>query len=244
MQEMQGIIARVRRVSATLQRVEVVLSAAHASVGSGPGQLFLARTTESLDPFLREPWTPVSRQGATLTVELPADRRYSPEQFVTLIGPVGKTIPLRESIRTLLLIVMEATPAALLTLAEAMIGRGGSVALALLGAAAQYPLDWLPKEIEITRAESLARWETRDHALRWADQIVALAPPPYDMQHYRHLAEEVRRVRISLPANYCYGLFQPPMPCGIGACAACLVRWRGEDVYACLDGPAFDLAEA
>jgi aerobic-type carbon monoxide dehydrogenase small subunit (CoxS/CutS family) len=52
----------------------------------------------------------------------------------------------------------------------------------------------------------------------------------------------VRRVRMNVPEGYAYGLFQPPMPCGVGACGACLVRSGGEDVAACVDGPAFDLS--
>jgi hypothetical protein len=243
MQEIQGIIERVKRVSTTLQRVDVVLNQGQASVGVAPGQLFLVRSTPSLDPFLREPWTPVARDGARLTVELSGEVTYRTEQFVSLIGPIGRPIPLRDTIRALLLVVFEATPAALLTLANAVIGRKGAVVLVLVGAAAQYPLDLLPMEIEVIRAETLTRWENRDYHLKWADQIVALAPPPHDAARYRELMDEAKRVRLTMPEGFAYGLFQPPLPCGIGACAACLVRWDGDDVPACLEGPAFDLAK-
>lgn len=241
MQEIQAIIERVRRVSPSLQRLDVAINRAQATLDISPGQLFLARTTFSLDPFLREPWTPVQRNGTVITVELPTGSVYEPEQFVSLLGPVGKPIPVKDNLRTLLLIAIESTPASLLLLAQSMLKRVAGVTLVLLGAATQYPLDLLPKEIEIAHAESLAQWSGKDQALKWADQIVAVAPPPFDLEHYQRLSEEVRRVRMNVPENYLFGLFQPPMPCGVGACAACLIRCGGEDVATCLEGPAFDL---
>jgi NAD(P)H-flavin reductase len=241
MQEIQAIIERVRRVSPSLQRLDVVLNRAQANMDIAPGQLFLARTAVSLDPFLREPWTPVERNGTVITVELPVSNVYEPEQFVSLLGPIGKSIPLRDNVRSLLLIAIDSTPAALLLLAQTMLKRVGGITLVLVGAATQYPLELLPKELEVARAESWAQWSTKDQALKWADQIVAVAPPPFDLEHYQRLMEDVRRVRMNVPENYLFGLFQPPMPCGVGACAACLIRCGGEDVAACLEGPSFDL---
>jgi hypothetical protein len=127
-------------------------------------------------------------------------------------------------------------------LANIALARSKAVTLALIGGAQHYALDILPAEVEINRAESLVAWEQREHALKWADQIVAVASPPYDTEHYTELFETARKTRMEVPEAYCYGLYQPPMPCGIGACGACLVRCKGEDTYACLEGPAFDLA--
>ncbi len=239
MQEAQAIIERIRRVSATLQRLDVALDKAHRSVA--PGQFFLARVGESLDPYLREPWVPVRGQGSTLTVERPAGRVYAPGQVVSLIGPVGRPIPVKDSTRSLLLIAFEATPASLLMVAEAALGKGASVVLALLGRAADYPFEGLPQELEITRAEELGRWSERDNVFRWADQVIAVAPPPYDGPFYSNLLAAVREVRIDVASGAVVGLFQPPMPCGVGACGACLVRCGAEDIPACVEGPAFDL---
>lgn len=42
-----------------------------------------------------------------------------------------------------------------------------------------------------------------------------------------------------------FGVFQPELPCGVGACQACLVGLRGNTVRTiCQDGPAIDLKTA
>ena len=239
MREAEAIIERVRRVSATVQRLDVAVDKSHHTVGAG--QLFLVRTTASLDPYLREPWTPVRIDGAYLVMERPAGQVYTPGQVIRLIGPVGKPIPLRESIRTLLLIAYEATPASLLLLAETALGRGLAVTLALVGAALHYPLEALPEELEVIRADDEGQWADQPETLRWAEQIVAVAPPPFDMTYYGKLLQNVRQARIEIPPQHVFGLFQPAMPCGVGACQACLVRSEGEEKPACVEGPAFDL---
>jgi dihydroorotate dehydrogenase electron transfer subunit len=239
MREAEAIIERVRRVSATVQRLDVAVDLSHRNVGAG--QLFLARTTTSLDPYLREPWTPVRIEGASLVMERPAGQVYTPGQVINLIGPVGRPIPLRDSIRTLLLVAHEATPASLLLLAETALAKGLAVTLALSGAALHYPLEALPEELEVIHAAEDGQWPDQPETLRWAEQIVAVAPPPFDMTYYGQVLQNIRQVRIEVPAQYVFGLFQPPMPCGVGACQACLVRSEGEDKPACLEGPAFDL---
>jgi hypothetical protein len=239
MQETQAIIERIKRISATVQRLDVAVDKSQREIG--PGQIFLARTTESLDPYLREPWTPVRRDGSRLVFERPGGRSYNPGQIVTLLGPVGKAIPTRESTRALLLIAYEATPAALVMLAQNTLAKGGSVTLVLFGAALHYPLEALPQEIEILKGDDHSNWPDQSDTLRWAEQIVAIAPPPFDLPYYGQLLAKLREVRIEIPPQYVYGLFQPPMPCGIGACQACLIRCGGEEIPACVEGPAFDL---
>ena len=239
MQEAQAIIERVRRVSATVQRLDIAVDKAHRSIGAG--QLFLARSTASLDPYLREPWTPVHRNGSTLTVERPAGQVYTPGQIVSLIGPVGRPLPLRENIRTLLLIANESTPAALLMLAENALAKGAAVTLALIGAAMHYPLEALPQEMEVIRGDERGQWPDQPDTLRWAEQVFAVAPPPFDLPYYGLLLASLREVRVEVAASVAFGLFQPPLPCGVGACQACLIRRGGEEVPACTEGMAFDL---
>lgn len=240
MREARAIIQRVRRISATLQRLEVAVQEPHADIG--PGQILLARTTNTYDPYLREPWVPVEKQGRTLVIERPAAWNYSPSQDVNLIGPVCKPIPLRDSIRALLLIAYESSPAITLMLAGQIIARGGAVTLALIGQARHYPVEALPAEIEVVRAAEHTGWTDRLTALRWADQIVAVAPPPLDVPVFAKLLDDVRMARVEIAADFLYGLFQPPMPCGVGACQACVVQLNGgDDSPACIDGPAYDL---
>jgi len=239
MQQAQAIIERVKRVSPTIQRIDVALDRSQQQFD--PGQFFLARLTESLDPYLREPWIPVWHEGHTITIERNTVQDFMPGQIVNLLGPLGKPIPMREGVRTLLLVAFESTPAALLLLAQNMLASGGSVALALLGRAVYYPLDVLPSEVEVYRGDSEGNWLEREEAVRWADQVVAVAPPPYDMPFYARLLQSIRDIRIDIPAGYAFGLVQPPMPCGVGACQACVVRCGSEELPACVNGPAFDL---
>src|SRR5260221_11584325 len=196
MQQAQAIIERVRRVSSTTQRIDIAVDKSQRSVGAG--QLFLARMTESLDPYLREPWTPVRREGSSVIVERPVTQNFSPGDVVNLLGPVGKPIPLREAAHSLLLIAYDSAPTALLMLAETALAKGLSVALALVGAALNYSLETLPQEIEIIRGDASdpnGAWPNQSETLRWADQIVAVTPPPLQLAHLTHLLGALREVR-------------------------------------------------
>ncbi|MEP7286780.1 MAG: hypothetical protein ABI947_13550 [Chloroflexota bacterium] len=239
MHQAQAIIERVRRVSGAIQQIDIAVDKSQQNIGAG--QLFLARTTETLDPYLREPWTPVHREGSSLTIERSSAQSFSPGQVVNLLGPVGKVIPLRESARTLLLIAYESTPVSLLMLAETALAKGIAVALALLGTAIHYPLEALPQEMEVQRGYDYDQWPNQVEMVKWADQIVAVAPPPLDLPYYGRLLDSVKNTRREVAPGYLYGLVQPPMPCGIGACQACLVRCGKDEIPACLDGPAFDV---
>lgn len=240
MLEAQAIIERVRRVAATVQRLDIAVDAAHRNIG--PGQLLLARTHDVYAPYLREPWIPVGRAGQHLIVERPANRVYAPGQIVSLIGPVGRPLDPPPSVRNLLLIAYESTPAALLMLADVVLGRNGAVALALIGRASDYPVEALPAEMEVVRAASDEAWTDRNKMLTWADQVVAVALPHDATTLYTRLVDRIRAVRLELTPDFALGLFHGPMPCGVGACQACLVTLSdGADVPACVDGPAFDL---
>lgn len=241
MRDAQTIIERVRRTSTALQRLEIAVESGHRSVQ--PGQHFLARLTESWDPYLREPWIPVHQQGNSITIERPAGHSYQPGQVVSLLGPVGKPISLRDSTRTLLLIAYDSTPASLLMLAEQALTAHIGVTLVLVGAAQQYALEALPAEIEVLRGDDKGEWPEQRQNFGWADQIIAIAPPPHDLKRYGRLLEAARTVRVEIPAGYLIGLFQPPMPCGVGACQACLIRCQHNEMLACIDGPAMDLLD-
>lgn len=239
MYQAQAIIERIRRVSGSTQRIDIAVDNLQRNIGAG--QLYLARITESFDPYLREPFTPIQVDGGTVTVERPSTQSFYPGQVINLLGPVGKPIPLRESVRTLLLIAYESAPTSLLLLAHNALAKGVSVALALLGSAVHYPIEALPQEIEIMRGDDKGNWSSQQQTLRWADQVVAVAPPPFDMDYYARLLDTLRQIRVEIPDGYVYGLVQPPLPCGVGACHSCMVGYHKEYVPACQDGPAFDL---
>ncbi len=237
MNDLAAIIERVRRVSATTQRLDVAVEGASRIQ---PGQHFLARLTESWDPYLREPWIPVKAYGKTVTIERPAGTVYQPGQMAHLLGPIGQPISLTESVRTLLLIAYDTTPTSLLMLASAALHRKISVTLALIGAARNYALEALPPELEIVRGDDQGEWPDQRASIGWADQIVAVSLP-HDTSRYTKLLEMAMRVRVELPHGYVRGLFQPPLPCGIGACGACLIACHRQEALACIEGPAFDL---
>src|SRR5262249_18679712 len=146
-----------------------------------------------------EPWIPVKKEGSYLVVERPIGRAYAPGQVVSLLGPVGKPFPLNEKAHTLLLIAHEATPVALLFLAETALKQGAAVALVLGGAARHYPVEALPQEVEVIRGDEVGGWPDPTRTLGWADQIFAVAPPPSDIPYYSWLLERVREARIDVP---------------------------------------------
>jgi NAD(P)H-flavin reductase len=236
MKDAQVIIERVRRAAPTIQRLDVSVELPHKTVQ--PGQFFLARVTESLDPYLREPWTPIRKKGAILTFERPLGVNYQPGQVIGLLGPIGKPIQLRDAVRTLLLIAYDSAPISLLMLAEEALERRVSVTLLLLGAARAYPLEALPPEIEIVRGDEKGQFSP-DY-LKWADQVIAVAP---DAERYSALFEAAVRARTEIAPNFLSVIYQLPMPCGVGACSACAVRCKGSERLACVDGPVFDLLE-
>jgi hypothetical protein len=50
-------------------------------------------------------------------------------------------------------------------------------------------------------------------------------------------------LRAEIPSNYLFGVFQPILPCGVGACGACMIKAKGGSPLVCTQGPAFDLTE-
>ncbi len=238
MQDSSAIIERVRRVSTTTQRLDIAVEGSQRAIQAG--QYFLARLTESWDPYLREPWLPIQARGEILTIERPVDVVYQPGQVVRLLGPIGQPIPLLDGTRTLLLIAYDTAPTALLMLAGQAIERGISVTLALIGAARNYALEALPVELEVLRGDDKGGWTDQRASLGWANQIVAVALS-HDLSRYSQLLEAATKVRVEVPAGYVSGLFQPPILCGIGACGVCLVACHQHEVLACVEGPAFDL---
>lgn len=242
MLEAQAIIERVRGVSASVQRLDLSVDRAHAEVNAG--EIFLARSVESLDPFLREPWIPVQKAQTTVTVEIPTGKTYWPGQVVSLLGPVGRPFPLRETSRRLLLIAVDAMPSALLLCAQAAIERKDAVVLVLVGAARQYPREALPAELEILSAESILTWEHGGPTLKWAQQTIAVAAPPFSTERYTDLLSLAQTTMIGIAEQFIYGLYQPPLPCGVGACSACLTRCGSHDIAVCTEGFALDLTVA
>ena len=84
-------------------------------------------------------------------------------------------------------------------------------------------------------------WQDMVMTLGWADQIFVVAKQDDELMRFAEVFRIVQDKRIDIPQNYIFGVFQPLLPCGIGACSACMLRVDGDLVPICTKGPAFDL---
>ena len=246
MRESQAYIERIRRVNRDYQRLDLAVDASLSALLAG--QSLLARRVdkdyerETWHPYLRERWFPVAYQGSNvLTIEMLARQPFSPGQLFSLMGPVGKPLRFRLKLRNILLIAYETAPIPLLMSLPALLERQVSVTLALLGSARAYDSDHLPGEVEIIRADDDLSWSDMVMTLGWADQILAAVDPGDELARFAELMRLLEARRHDVPANYIFGLSQRALPCGVGACQACMLQSRDGRLLACLDGPAFDL---
>lgn len=239
--ETRATIERVRRISSRLQRLELGVDAGLARIK--PGQSLLANVRPAQwDPYLRENWTPVALNGGTITVERPVGHFYEPGQIVSVMGPVGAPFTMRYNLRSLLLLALDTPPTPLVLLASLAVQSQVAVTLVLGGEAAQYPLDALPPEVEVLEGDLDEGWPNQVTTVGWADQVIATANPRYRHELYPALLDRIHQLRAEVPKRYVLGLFEMPLPCGVGACHGCGVTCRGTDHLVCTDGPAIDLS--
>ncbi len=246
MRETQAYIERIKRVNRDYQRLELAVD--RSLVNLRAGQALLVRRiekdyeTEHWLPYLRELWFPVEAQLSNiLVVERPAQAQYAPGQLLSILGPVGQPFRFRRKLRNILLIAYHSPPAALLLMLPALLAKGVSATLILMGGARQYDTGHLPQELEIIQAEDDLTWQDMVMTLGWADQVFALVGPGEDIAHLGEIMRLIQERRNEVPPNYIFGVLQRPTPCGVGACQACMLSLRGAVKLQCLDGPAFDL---
>ncbi len=246
MRETQGYIERVKRVNREYQRLELAVDRSLSSLL--PGQALLVRPidkdyeTQHWDPYLRELWFPVAIQASNiLVVEQPAHSHFLPGQLLSIIGPVGKPLRFRPKLRNVLLIAYQTTPAALLMMLPALLARQVSITMILMGSARQYDTSHLPEELEIIQAEDDLTWHDMVMTLGWADQVFVLGGQGQELTYFAEIMQLIRERRNDLPLNYIFGVLQRQLPCGVGACHACMLNMRGAAKLQCIDGPAFDL---
>lgn len=240
MQEKQAIIERIRRVSSAAQHLELAVEDSFTKLK--PGQSLLVRLSGGWDPYLREHWWPVDLVKNKMIVERPASARYEPGQVISLLGPVGQPYRFRRSLRNVLLLAYNNTPTALLMTIPWLLANRVSVTLVLLGEATGYDTQHISPEIEIIRGDENMNWEKRVMTIGWADQVFAVVPQNDEISHFQNLWTLFTELRSDIPRQYLFGVFQPPLPCGTGACQACTLRMAQGMRLVCSDGPAFDLA--
>jgi hypothetical protein len=242
MKEAQAIIERVRRVNDAYQHLIVAVEPWLTQLK--PGQSVLAATREDYQPYLREQWWLMETTKSQITVERPSHLIYEPGQVVRLLGAVGQPLRFRRgTLRNVLLIAYETPPTPLLMAIAPLLNNRVSVTLVLLGAAADYQTEHLPPELEILKGDEQMNWPNRVTTVGWADQVFVVVPQSDELRHFRFIYETFAGLRSEIPPGYLFGLFQPLLPCGIGACDACVLRLRGAYARICEQGPAFDLRQ-
>ncbi len=248
MKETQAYIERVKRVNREHQRLELAVDQSLSAMLAG--QAMLVRRidkdyeAEHWDPYLRELWFPVEILASNIViVERPARTHYLPGQLLSIIGPVGQPFRFRQKLRNILLIVYDTGPAALLLMLPPLLTKQVSITMALMGSARQYESNHLPEEIEVIQADDNLTWPDMVMTLGWADQIFVLVGRGDEMRYLSDIMRLMRERHNNIPANYIFAVMQRDMPCGVGACQACLLNLRGAPKLQCLDGPAFDLID-
>jgi hypothetical protein len=241
MKETQAIIERVRRVNDTHQQLHLAVDASLS--GLLPGQTVMARVAERWDPYLREQWWPVGIGNNKLVVERPAHFHYEPGQVVDVLGIVGQPYKFRRTLRNVLFIAYDTEPTALLMPIPSLLANRVSVTMLLLGSATQYGTEHLPPEVEIIQGDHEMNWPNRVTTIGWADQVFVTVPPTDEMGAFRQIWTLFAQLRAEIPESYLFGIFRPVLPCGAGACSACMVRLKEGVNLICADGPAVDLTE-
>lgn len=241
MKETDGLIERVRRVNDTHQQIDITVSANFPQIK--PGQSLLARVGDAWEPYLREQWWPVATTKTQITVERPLTTTYEYSQVVNLIGALGQPFRFRRTLRNVLLVAYDTPPTPLLMTIPSLLSNRVSVTLVLLGDAARYGTEHLPPEVEVIIGDSDLNWANRVTTIGWADQVFLTVPQADELGHFRRVYELFGQLRAEIPQSYLFGIFQPLLPCGIGACQACLLRLRGSTALICTQGPAFDLTQ-
>jgi hypothetical protein len=180
-----------------------------------------------------------------LIVERPMDQVVQPGQIINLLGLVGQPYRFRRPLRNVLLIAYDTAPTPLLMTIPWLLGNDISVTLALLGTAREYGTQHIPAEIEIVHStqDNPLDWTDQVMTLGWADQVFAVVSADDERGRFKQLMEQFSQRRRDVPKNYFFGVFQPIIPCGAGACHACTLRTRDGGKLVCTDGPAFDLTQ-
>lgn len=238
MKETQAIIERVRRVNETHQQLYLAIDPSLNGIRAG--QSVLARLGNGWTPYLREQWYPVDAQKNTLIVERPAGNRYEPGDVVSLIGVVGQPFKFRKTLRNVLLIAYDSEPSPLLMIIPSLLPQRVSVTLLLLGTARTYTTQHLPPEVEVLQGDDHLGWANRVTTVGWADQVFVTCG---DEDQVTRIWQLFTELRADIPSNYLWAVFHPPLPCGVGACSACMVKTKDGMHLVCSDGAALDMTK-
>jgi hypothetical protein len=247
MNESHALIERLRRINNRYQYIELAVED-EALRKMKPGESLLVRPIEAEDdsihwePYLREQWWPAGfTPEGLLLIERPYHSRYYPQQELSVLGPIGRPYRFRKSLRNVLLIAYDTAPLPLTIMIGQLLHNKVSVTLVLLGKAQAYQTEHLAPEIEILPGDDDLTWPEQVMTLGWADQIFVVVKQDDELSRFSEILRLVKTLRIDVPQNYIFGIFQPWLPCGVGACSACMLRVENSLVPSCTKGPMFDL---
>jgi NAD(P)H-flavin reductase len=241
MRETQAIIERVTRLNEHYQRLH--LSVEDFTSDLKPGHSLLARRLpESWNPYLREQWWPVAMATNSIIVERPGSIVYEPGEVISLLGLIGQPFRYKRSVHNVLLMAHDTPPTPLVMAMSWLQNNNISVTLVLSGKATQYPTQHLHPEVEIIQADEALNWPNRVLTTGWADQVFVVVPQDDERERFRAVWKLFKEMRAEISKMYLFGVFQSILPCGVGACQACMISLRqGETSNICTDGPAIDL---
>lgn len=227
---------------------------------SRAGQFFQLRCSDGWSPYLRRTLFPAGIEEHVLAFwgEPGSDDglRFLAQQplgaALDLVGPLGRGFRITAQERRLLLVAQQPHVSALLCAIGPHLENQGSVGLFLQAASADslLPPGALPPAVEYYTAiddgpaGSPALQEALAPALEWADLVCAAGSWGF----LRWLKRLVASARLDMGPLYHRGGFAQalapvPLPCGAGACLACLVDSGRGWHRACVRGPVFDLVD-
>jgi len=249
-------IVTQRKVASGCYRLEIY--APEVAQAAQPGQFLMVRTSISLDPLLRRPFSisTVDRERGLVKIlyrvvgrgtALLAGRKLG--RRLNIFGPLGKGFTVPHSGR-FLVVAGGLGMAPLYFLVQRLKALGNEVAV-FYGAQNRYKL-LLLEELVAMRVELSTATDNgssgfkgtvvellRTKGIPPADVVYAAGPPPMLKALAGLLREaEIRRAEFSLEER---------MACGTGACRGCAVRVLAPEgpVYkrVCADGPVFKAEE-
>ena len=97
--------------------------------------------------------------------------------------------------------------------------------------------------MEVINGETDLTWPDDKVIIEWADQTFATVGDSFWLDQFSGLRHKIESVRGRLSVNSLYGVFTLPLPCGTGACGACMIRCKTTAKLTCTQGPALDLSE-
>lgn len=249
MKEFETYIDSIKQINSSTQHIEVIVPPELLSLL--PGQSVLAREAlkryeiNRWEPYLRERWWPMMMKSDNrLVFERPIERRYRPQEIYSLLSPIGQPLRFRRRREMILLLAYDTVPSPLLYMLCWLKREDHTqISLLLAGSAQKYDTRHLPEEVEVIPVNDDLRWEQDIWTVGQATQIFVVVNQGDENLRMARVKKRIMAMRTEMPDNFLIGLFQSLIPCGIGACDACLLRVDGKYQHACTSGPGFDLMQ-